>query len=186
MKPKFAISHIPSPPPLFFFAFSPTPLPPVQPSHSLPLILFPEVLRSLCCCVITADALGALFSSFPSLSVSAAHHASLCPPNAPLSLPQSTLGRGPWAKTKGRSAVLALRTLGRSWQVKRSLSFMTIRRALCWWWTVVCDVEMRLGTKAQPLFLSGRLDSQYFSQTGPCCSRLGSTYYHSASTTLWL
>lgn len=75
--------------------FSSALFPPVQPSHSLPLLLFPEVLRSLCCCVITADALGALFSSFPSLCVSATHHASLCPPNAPLSLPQSILGNRP-------------------------------------------------------------------------------------------
>lgn len=49
-----------------------------------------------------------LFSSFPCPSVSAAHHASHCPPNAPLSLPQSTLGRGWRAKTKGRTAGLAL------------------------------------------------------------------------------
>lgn len=32
----------------------------------------------------------------------------------------------------------------------------------------VCDVEMRLSTKAPPLSFSAWLDSQYFSQTRPC------------------
>lgn len=107
---------------------------PVRSSHSLALIWFPEVLDILLL-VITAHAPNPLFSSFPFPSVSAAHHASLCPPNAPLSLPQSTLGRGWQAKTKGRSAGLALGILALSWKVKGSLSFMTVRRALCCWWT---------------------------------------------------
>lgn len=128
------ISQIPTR--LFSSGFSSTALSLVQPYHSRPPVLFPEVLGSLCCCIITAHALTSLFLSFPSPSVSAAHHASLCPPNAPLSLPQSTLGRGPWGVTKGWSAGPALRTLVLSWKVKRSPSFMAIRRALCWRWTV--------------------------------------------------
>lgn len=71
-----------------------------------------------------------LFSSFPCPSVSAAHHASHCPPNAPLSLPQSTLG----SEQKQRAGLLAWRS--GSWpyipkKVEGPLSFTTVRRALC-------------------------------------------------------
>lgn len=87
LKPKYAISHAPSQPQLFFFLSNPFLL---SLSHRFQRFYVP-----LCCRVITADALGALCSSFPSPTVSAVRRGSLCPPNAALSLPQSTLGGWP-------------------------------------------------------------------------------------------
>lgn len=119
LKPKKAISHAPSQPQLFFFFASPCRTL-LSLSHRFQRFYVP-----LCCRVITADALGALFSSFPSPSVSAVRRGSLCPPNAALSLPQSTLGGWTRAETKGQSAGLAHRTLACTGEVKRSQSFMS-------------------------------------------------------------
>lgn len=94
---------------LLFFPFSTSLLPPVLPSCSLPPLLFPEVLCSPCCCVITADALAALF--FPSFLL-------------PLFLPLTTLlfvhlmplcpcPKAPWAggrEQKQKAGLLAWRS----------------------------------------------------------------------------